>query len=285
MQSPVSVPKAPPQPDSAFYSVQELALFKTYSRESYRADFGVEAPPFDPSRVIKTWFDSTADTSAPDNVAVYKTIFRNDQNQWGFRQLVMPASEAATVNLPGKVSYPKYVVQPTTATRGGGGITALYLSLESDARALMEEVGGSDLGDEGATAVFPVHYPPEEPRRLWYFQFRGKAVNAGALIYNRNKNGVGAPGKWDFSTGVPVWKPAPEPPTGLGDTRPAREMPMRDLRPNERLQVGLMGVGIARTDLAEKVKESSGQFTEQDRATLQMIYQMLTKLTGNQQSG
>ncbi len=281
MTTPLSTPLAPPQPDSAFYSIRELALFKTFTRDSYREAFGVEAPPFDPSRVIKTWFDSTADTSAPDNVAVYNTLARNDQNKWEFRQLVMPASEAATVNLPGQVTYPPYVVQPTAATRGGGGITALYLSLESDARALMEELDGTNLGDEGATAVFPVHYPPEEPRRLWYFQFRGKAVNVGALLYNRNKNGVGAPGKWDFSSGVPEWTPDPPPPTGIGDKRPSREMPMRALLPNEQLQVGLMGVGIARTDLADKLKEAAGQFTEQDRATLQMIYQMLAQLTGD----
>lgn len=281
MSVPFSRPLIPGQPDSAFYGVQELALFKTYNRKSYEEAFGEQPPPFDPARPIKTWFDSTVDTSSPTNVALYKTIARDHENKWAVRQLVLPAREAATVNLPGAVTYPERVIPPTTATRGGGGITALYMSLESEAKALMEEMGGTDLGDEGDTAVFPVIYPPEEPRRLWYFLYKGRPVNVGALLYNRNKKGIGSPGKWEFSSGIPVWVPDPEPPTGIGDPRPPVAMPVRDLLPTEKLQTGLMGIGIARVDLGQDVKHMAGQFTEQDRATLQLIYQMVSRIAGD----
>ena len=117
MSDPISLPAAPPQPDQAYYSVLELALFTPYTRDSYLAAFGQQAPAYDPSRVIKTWFDSSADTSAPANVAVYKIIAQDPNGNWGFQQMVMPATEAATVNLPGAIVYPPYVVAPTQATR------------------------------------------------------------------------------------------------------------------------------------------------------------------------
>src|SRR5205085_6428857 len=69
MSQPISTPVVPPQPNLPYYGVAELALFKIYTRETYRAAFGIEAPSFDPSRVIKTWFDTTADTSQPDNIS------------------------------------------------------------------------------------------------------------------------------------------------------------------------------------------------------------------------
>ena len=51
--SPVSQPVVPAQPNTEFYSIQDLALFKAYSRESYRAAFGMEAPAYDPARAAK----------------------------------------------------------------------------------------------------------------------------------------------------------------------------------------------------------------------------------------
>src|SRR5437660_1565179 len=110
MGMPVSRPTIPAQPNLLAYGVAELALFTSHARDSYRAAFGVQAPAWDPSRVRKTWFDSTVDASDASNVAVYK-IFAPDANGiWGFRQMVMPAWEAATVNLPGAVMYPAYSV-------------------------------------------------------------------------------------------------------------------------------------------------------------------------------
>ena len=80
MSSPVSVPAVPPQPNQAVYGFQELALFKSYTRESYRAAFGVEPPPWDPSRLKKTWFDSTADMKRGTATAEYLATRADEPN-------------------------------------------------------------------------------------------------------------------------------------------------------------------------------------------------------------
>jgi hypothetical protein len=132
--------------------------------------------------------------------------------------------------------------------------------------------------DEGETPVFPVVYPADEPRRMWSFVVNGHVENAGILLLNMNSNGIGAPGGWQNSASGLIWVPAPAPTTGLDDTRPPRDMPVRDLLPNEKLQAGLMGVSVVRTDLEQQQAQQEGQFTPDDRATLQQIYQMVSKL-------
>lgn len=279
MSTPVSQPVIPAQPDLLAYSVDDLGLFSNFTRASYQAAFGVQAPAWDPTRLTKTWFDSTVDTSNPANLAVYKIVAKDASGNWGIQQMVMPAEEAATVNLQGSITYPPYVIPQTDATRGGALINPLYLSLQSDATAIMNQVGGSQLADEGTTPVFPVIYPPDEPRRVWDFVVNGNVVNAGALIASVNANGIGYPGSWGTENGGPLWIPDPPAPTGLNDTRTPRAMPVRDLLANEKLQTGLMGVSVVRTDLLQQQNEAEGQFTPDDRATLQQIYQMLSKLT------
>ncbi|HLH41537.1 MAG TPA: hypothetical protein VKV74_01030 [Bryobacteraceae bacterium] len=278
MSNPVSQPVIPSQPDQLYYGVSALALFQTFTRDTYLSTFGIQAPPYDPSRVIKTWFDSTVDTSNPSNVALYNVVGQDNSGNWGLQQLVMPAQEAATVNLTGAVTYPPYVAAPTQATRGGSGINPLYMSLESDAQEIMTEIGGTTLLDEGSSPVFPVIYPANEPRRVWDVVFKGQPLNVGMLLSMKYANGVGAPGHWDTSGSDPVWVADPPPPTGVGDTRPPRPMPVRNLLPNEQFQTGLMGVGIIRTDLEQSQQAQNGQFTSDDRATLQTIYQIVSKL-------
>ena len=277
--NPVSQPLVPAQPGTEFYNLQDLALFREYSRDSYRAAFGLEAPAYDPSRVLKSWFDSTVDIADPGNVAVYRTVAQDQGGNGILRQMVMPAHEAATVNLPGTIRYPPYAVAPTLATRGGSILNPIYLSLENDAQALMTQLGGSNLQQEDLPS-FPASYPSDEPRRQWYFLFHGQAVNAGALLLTRNAQGVGAPGHWDVSSPQPVWIPDPPAPTGEDDTRSPRAMPVRDLLPNEQLYTGMMGIlGVVRTDLQKAADEASGQFTPDDRAMLRMIYLAVSKST------
>ena len=277
--TPVSQPVIPAQPSTEFYSIQDLALFKAYSRDSYRAAFGVEAAAYDPARLRKSWFDSSVDISDPGNVAVYRVITQ-DQNGTGvLQQLVMPAQEAATVNLPGTIQYPSYVVAPTLATRGGSVLSPIYFSLETDAQALMMQLGGTNLQQEDLPS-FPASYPSDELRRPWYFLLQGQPVNVGALLLSRNAQGVGAPGHWDVSSPQPVWVPDPPGPTGADDTRSIRAIPVRNLLPNEQLYAGLMGIlGVVRTDLQKTADEAGGMFTPDDRATLRMIYQAVSKLS------
>jgi hypothetical protein len=73
MSKPISQPVVAVQPNQQYYGTQELSLFKTFSRDTYLATFGVQAPAYDPSRLIKSWFDSTVDLSDPGNVVVYKS--------------------------------------------------------------------------------------------------------------------------------------------------------------------------------------------------------------------
>lgn len=277
MSTPVSQPVIPAQPDLLAYGIQELGLFTSYTRDSYLAAFGVQAPAWDPSRVKKTWFDSTVDTSSPANVALYNIAGPNQNGgTWILLQMILPAAEAATVNLPGAVAYPQYTVAPTGTTSGSAGVDAMYLSLESDAQALMTALGGTGLVAETGNAVFPIFYPANEPRRIWDFYVDGVICNAGTLLSQMNANGIGAPGNWQMTTNGPVWISEPAP-TGLNDTRPARPMPVRNLLANEILQTGLMGVSVIRTDLEQQQSAQSGQFTPDDRATLQQIYQILSR--------
>jgi hypothetical protein len=279
MSTPISQPVTPSQPNLIAYGIQALALFTTFTRDTYQAAFGIQAPAWDPTRLRKTWFDSTVDTSNPANVTVYKILGRDQNFNWAITEMVMLSSEAASANLPGALTYPAYVITPSEVTRAGTGINPLYLSLESDAQALMAVVGGTGLLDEGSGGgVFPTVYPANEPRRLWDIVFEGHPVNVGALLALEYANGIGAPGSWDSSSGEPVWIPAPAAPTGLDDVRAPRDMPVRDLLPNEKIQAGLMGVSILRTDLQQQANEQAGQFTPDDRATLQQIYQIVSKL-------
>lgn len=176
------------------------------------------------------------------------------------------------------ITYPSYVVPPTQATRAGSAINALYLSLESDAQEILREIGGTSILDEGNTAIFPIVYPAEEPRRAWDVVFQGQPLNVGLLLNAKYAQGIGAPGHWDTTHGDAVWVPDPPAPTGLDDTRTPRSMPVRDLLANEKFQAGLMGVGIVRTDLQQTQAEAAGQFTPDDRATLKQIYQIVSQL-------
>jgi hypothetical protein len=86
----VSPPVAAAQPNTEFYNIQDLALFKAYSRDSYRTMFGVEAAAYDPTRVLKSWFDSTVDVSDPGNVAVYRVVAQDQNGSGILRPMVVP---------------------------------------------------------------------------------------------------------------------------------------------------------------------------------------------------
>jgi len=289
MNKPISEPVIPPQPDKEVYGPGDLALFKEYTRESYRAAFAADAPPWDPARLTKSWFDSTVfdsatlDGSSQLGSTKYKIFSQDQTGAWGFHDMMIALAEAASVNLPGAVAYPQYVVQPTGATRGGSGMTANYLSLESEAIALSPTFGGTRLTDQGATLAFPVVYPPGEPRRMWAIVLpNGNQLNVGLLMLARNAGGIGSPGHWEMSSPAsgPVWSADPPAPTGLNDTRLHRAMPVRTLLPNERIGMGTLGFGavIVRTDLGQAQAELDGKFTPGDRQQLQEIYRILGKL-------
>ena len=272
--TPTSVPVVPAQPVQANYGTSQLELFQTFTRDSYLAAFGVQAPVWDPSRVPKYWFDSTVDASVTANVT-YTVV---NASLATLQQLVIPATEAATVNIPGVFTYPPYVISPTSATKGGAPVVASWLSLQSQAQAFMALFGGSNLVDAGITPINPIVYPADEPRRMWNFTVHGIPINAGMLLASEYSHGIGSPGQWDLSSGSPVWIAAPPAPTGLDDIRTPRPVPIRSLLPGEQLiasPLGLGGVTVVRTDVPP---ELGGGYTVADRILMQQIYTIVSKL-------
>ena len=274
---PLSRPVTPPQPDQAQYGVGELALFKTYSRESFRHVFGAQTQAFNPLRKIKTWFDTSVDLSDPEALVVYKVAAQDKSGSWVFRQVGMSAQEAATLNLHGEFEYPVYFVAPTHATRGGSTMNPDYLSTLTDAQAMASEIGADGIVDEGITTVFSAEFPPDEPRRMWSVMFRSRAFNVGLLLKTKFAKGVGAPGHWNVQSGEPVWASEVPPvnPAASAAAVAVWEMPCRDLLPNERLQNGLFGPAVVRTDKQAEAELNSGKFLPSDRAMLQRILQAI----------
>jgi hypothetical protein len=271
--TPVSRPAVQPQPASVSYGVQLLWLFKSYSRETYAKEFGTQAPPFNPEYRVKTWFDSTVDLNDPEALVSYRTVAQDKAGNWSFRSVSMTAKEAASVNLPGDFEYPAYVVEPTRASRGGSPLNPEYLSTREQAEELLAQIGTGVIVDDGQTPVYPAMFPVDEPRRMWAISINGLNHNAGLLLKMQNEAGVGRPGHWQMSGADPIWIPQQTGPNGKDDTRPPREMPMRELFANEKLQPGMFGISVARTDLAPAA-DGMG-FTAADRKTLHEILDLL----------
>jgi hypothetical protein len=141
------------------------------------------------------------------------------------------------------------------------------LSTAEQAQALLAELGGTSIVDIGANSVtlpnigqivFPVTYPPDDPRRLFAVVLSsGKLFNAGQALAGKYAAGMGAPGSWiaDASqTSGLSWRAAPVP-DGSASTASALPVPCRALLANERLVTSLVGglgfqtTQIQRTDL------------------------------------
>ena len=282
MANPVSVPFSQPQPNQLSYGIELLALFQSYTRESYFSTFGVEAPPWNPARPRKAWFDSSLGHSDPAAVHSYQFLAPDQGGNWAVQSFQLGAAEAAAINLPGSFTFPPYLPAPTGTNRGGTPVSPVYLSSVADAEALLLELKGASLFDDGMRGLIPVVYPPDEQRRMWAINFsNGQQLNVGLLLGARNANGVGSPGHWDLSSGSPVWVADPPAPAGLDDTRSPRPVPVRALLPNEALcpvmtAIGPVGVQVVRTDLERKAAEQSGAFLPSDRAMIEQILHLLT---------
>lgn len=280
MNTPVCVPQNPAQPDQAIYGLSALETVPGFTRESYLATFGVQAPNFDAGKPPKYWFDSTADTSAAGNVAVYLQAALSGLSA-RIIQMQMPASAASAVNIPGRITYPAYVIAPTSAAINGQPINADVLSSYQDAVNLAASwaLGGSAVFDgDPVIGPFAIVYPASEPRRQWMILFQGVAQNVGVCIAAMYGEGIGHPGAWDLSGAEPLWKPAPDPPDGITTGVPQAgsevPVPVRALLPNEQIITTLGGAMVARTDMSSAATDGGG-FGAADRATLLWIQQAL----------
>lgn len=280
----VSVPSNPPQPDAAAYSVFDLYQFKTYDRETYRRAFSKSAKSFDPSRRVKTWFDSTKTCDDPDEVSTYKSISSDKAGNPVTKQLVISSCEASTVNLTGIETFPRYEVQPTGAIIKGYKLDdeiiadlpldPITLSTRWEADQLASEIGVSmRLTEFMLPPPYSYFWPRDENRRQWkigpYF--------AGQLIAAKNNYGVGRPGKWVVRGEMVEWSPDALGPTGESDSRPAVPVPVRDLLPNEKLVPNPFGVRVQRLDRQPPGEPQPASFTEDDRKMLRLILETLQK--------
>ena len=50
--APTSTPAAQPQPNQETFAIDALVLFHSYTRDSYSAAFGVDAPAWDATRLV-----------------------------------------------------------------------------------------------------------------------------------------------------------------------------------------------------------------------------------------
>jgi hypothetical protein len=93
----------------AKYGLDALYLFPLFqTREQYKQATGTEAPPFDPQRQPKFWFDPAAALSARRNVIYDRVIALADngtpaldaEGRPVLEPLVISKFDAATVNMP-----------------------------------------------------------------------------------------------------------------------------------------------------------------------------------------
>ncbi|MGC9971348.1 MAG: hypothetical protein ABSE56_12245 [Bryobacteraceae bacterium] len=273
-----SVPVTPPQPDKLSYATSELNLFKLYDRDSYRAAFSAAAPTCDPSKLLKAWFDSTMSAVDPDSLALYKGVLTNKDGTAAVKQFWMTAGEAAVVNLPGRETYPKYVVAPTKAYLPASAqqqnnipISPADLLTQDQAVMLAVELKGTVQPAWFAETVWPA----DESRRVYEIVVDGVAYNGGALLMNRYSSGVGAPGHWSKTAdGEPTF--VFDPPPDCAGVTSSQPVPVRDLLPNEILKDSPFGGwAVYRTDKQQQQAEAGGQFTPTDRALLQAIAKKL----------
>lgn len=93
------------------YGITHLHLFPVYqTREAYKQATGMEAPPYDQSKPIKSWFDPKA-AANPSRKIVYDQVIAYADNgaplasaegKPMFEPLLIDRAVAATVNIPVK---------------------------------------------------------------------------------------------------------------------------------------------------------------------------------------
>jgi len=237
--SPVSKATVKPIPTVSPYDISELELFTRYTRASYKEEFGVDAPKFNPAltflhngkmvTAIKNWFDSDAIASHPTQYGTFLTVSQglagtsNATEQIALPPLIGPfiylsAGLANVVNLPDDApDYPDYEVEDTDAYENDDGkhlyINKYYLSTIQQAEELQQQIGTSanpvvEYQPTGGPGQLRYVYPADEGRRVWQFiDVLGQVQNVGLLLVQKNAFGVGAPGNWvNDGSGRLIWK-------------------------------------------------------------------------------
>jgi hypothetical protein len=193
--------------------ISALYLFAVYlTREAYLTAMGKQAPPFDPAKPVKFWFDpspSGQPYSAFDTTA--GTL------------ITMPLSPsvAESVNIPGPYNYPAFEDTATDATLDwpygvSGPISPATVCLYSEALAIAAAIAPCFPGQtvtvvDGSTVGVYYTVYHVDPRRQWAIEVNGKSpygftLYAKTLMILSYAAGVGALGTWSYAPiqGEPV---------------------------------------------------------------------------------
>jgi hypothetical protein len=303
--TPTSLPVTPAQPNLPDYGFQALALFPTWTRASYLAAFGVQAPNWDATKPVKLWFDTSGNDSSkyfmPQQLAASGTPAEQpltvlDATTGQPRPLTL--AEAAAVNIPGLMTYPSYgvtigaptdVIQQST----GASLSEEYLSTFAQAMQIAEAWGvpvsfGGVVAsivdmDPGGQQAYT--FPAGESRRQYGVMWQGLPQNVGMVLYQMNQQGVGHPGSWSLTgSSTPTFVFAQPGPDGItsGVSLVTIPVPVRPLLPTEYFEQVLGGSEIINTNLLQPPSATGsvtvGDFTSADRATLASMQAQIAKI-------
>jgi hypothetical protein len=295
LTAPESQPASPAQPNLPDYGFGSLALFQSYTRASYLAAFGIQAPNWDATRAPKAWFDTSGTSPstylAPNLLAASgssgeQALTVIDATTAQPRPLTL--EEAAAVNIPGLITYPAYAIAPSDAVQEGTGafLNPTYLSTFAQAVQLAIAWGvPATFGIPGATIVDmdpggdqAYVYPATEARRWYGIVYNALPLTVGTELAQMNSQGVGYPGQWNLSAPAgPTFEFTAALPDGISSgVAPAGSAipcPVRPLLPTEYFEQVLGGSEILNTNLIQPPSANGGtltvgDFTSADRATL-----------------
>lgn len=265
-----SVPVKPDIPAESSYPVSKLNLFEEFTRASYKAASGIDSKTFDPAKPIKNWVDTSGTSSD-------YSAFVNRGGLVTYEKIDLKGMKPDEANFFGLHSYEPYVIQPTQATYGDGGmpVNPLYLSDAKAANELAWALGAKDqvIEAEPTGSPYPLIYPSNEKRRMFQIKFKGQNLNAGMLIAEQNYAGVGGEGNWETSGIEPNW--ISQIVTSIAPATPAIPVPQRPLDVTEKIFVSPFGFAIFKIGVGSPLEETGGGgFTIADRAMLVKIYEM-----------
>jgi hypothetical protein len=272
--------------------------FPQYTRASFQAAAGIQAPAWNPAYPIKDWFDPDAGVEG-----VYQ-VWNGSVTLPALITLTIPGAEARTVNLPGTPTFSKYAVAPTLATKqvhfGGVAFAPLAvdpLTLSTLAQAnTLALISGAVVVDPTATQnQFLIFTWNGETRRPYVLMPPGvtgdptaAGQNVGQLLAAVNAAGVASPGHWDppqLALHILVWVPETAQ-SGLDVTARVPE-PML-LNAGETLASMQLGITFTAVVLAASetlpgaggVGSAAGDgFGAEDRVMLTAVYDAIQKAT------
>jgi hypothetical protein len=282
------------------FQLADRFQFPTYTRASFQAAAGIQAPAWNPAYPIKDWFDPAAKAGVDSTYQVWN----GSDTAPALVPLTIPGAEAMTVNLPGAPVFAPYAPAPTPATRqtrfagmffAPQPVDPLTLSSRADADRLAEIAGAMVIDPTAVTNQFLLWIWNGETRRPYVLVAPGFAgdptvggQNAGAILAAVNAQGVAAPGHFSSSQlalHILVWVPETAP-SGLDVT--ARVPEPIALKSGETLATMLVGPGIFSPVVLAPAEKAPGAgaapgspdgFGESDRTMLTFVHDAIAKAT------